>query len=173
MASVRTIEDGMTYNPDTGSHTVRDVAGHYIGSTTDPIVAENWYLYASACKSRGADPAPTRIDFLRRAGIMTSITSTPANALTPRREGKHAVPLIDRALAYARRDAYFAAAAMTSAELQAGVREYQAAVGPATGEALTQLRMIRTVIAMRRRSPRSRSRAAAEFRRARAARGMV
>jgi hypothetical protein len=104
---------------------------------------------------------------------MTSITSAPANALTPRRVGKHAVPLIDRALAYARRDAYFAAAAMTSAELQAGVREYQAAVGPATGEALTQLRMIRTVIAMRRRSTRSRSRAAAEFRRARAARGMV
>jgi hypothetical protein len=80
-------------------------------------------------------------------------------------------PLIDRAIASARRDAYRAAAGMTSRELKAGVQAYRDAVpGPVTGEALVQLRMIRTVVSQRVRSTRSRSRAALEFQRSRAGR---
>lgn len=80
-------------------------------------------------------------------------------------------PLIDRAIAHARRDAYRAAAAMTTRELLACEPAYRAAVpGPVTGEALTQLRLVRTVIAHRARSARSRSRAAAQHRSARAER---
>lgn len=74
-------------------------------------------------------------------------------------------PLIDRAIAHARREAYYAASAMTTAELLACEPAYRAAVpGPVTGEALTQLRMARTVIAQRTRSTRSRSRAAEQHR---------
>jgi hypothetical protein len=50
----------MSYNPDTGTYTVHDVAGHYIGSTTQPDVAENWWRFASGCKSRGRDATPAR-----------------------------------------------------------------------------------------------------------------
>lgn len=72
-------------------------------------------------------------------------------------------PLIDRAIAHARREAYRTAAGMTTAELRACEPAYRAQVpGPVTGEALTQLRMVRTIIAHRTRSPRSR--AAAQFR---------
>jgi hypothetical protein len=78
------------------------------------------------------------------------------------------VPVIDRAIAHARREAWRAASGMTTAELRAGVREYRMTVGLPTGEALTQLRMVRTVIAQRVRSTRSRSRAAAQTRQARA-----
>jgi hypothetical protein len=64
---------------------------------------------------------------------------------------KTRAPLIDRAIASARRDAYRAAAGMTTPDLTAGVRGYYAATGdfPATGEARTQLRMIRTIIRWR------------------------
>jgi hypothetical protein len=80
-------------------------------------------------------------------------------------------PLIDRAIASARRDAYRAAAGMTTRELKTGVHAYQEAVpGPVTGEALVQLRMVRTIVAQRVRSTRSRSRAALEFQRSRAGR---
>jgi hypothetical protein len=80
-------------------------------------------------------------------------------------------PLIDRAIAHARREAYRAAAGMTTAELHACEPAYRSAVpGPVAGEALTQLRMVRTVIAHRARSVRSRSRAAVQFRTARAGR---
>lgn len=60
MSAVRTVKPGMVYNPDTGSYTVHDVAGHYIGATTQPDVAENWWLYASGCKSRGTGATPAR-----------------------------------------------------------------------------------------------------------------
>ena len=40
----REIRPGMTYNPDTGSYTVRDAAGAYVGSTTQSDVAEQWRL---------------------------------------------------------------------------------------------------------------------------------
>lgn len=80
-------------------------------------------------------------------------------------------PLVDRAIAHARRGAYYAAAGMTTAELRACEPAYRAAVpGPVAGEALTQLRMVRTILAHRVRSTRSRSRAAVQFRSARAER---
>lgn len=60
MTAVREVKEGMTYNPDTGSYTVRDVAGSYIGGTTQPDVAEHWHAYASGCGSRGRDDATTR-----------------------------------------------------------------------------------------------------------------
>jgi hypothetical protein len=60
MAAVRIIKEGMTYNPDTGSYTVLDVAGHYVGSTDQADIAEDWHLFASGSKSRGMDPTPTR-----------------------------------------------------------------------------------------------------------------
>lgn len=70
-------------------------------------------------------------------------------------------PLIDRAIAHARRSAYFTAASMTTAELRACEPAYRAAVpGPVTGEARTQLRMVRTIVRHRIASPRSRSLAA-------------
>jgi hypothetical protein len=62
MAAVRTIKEGMTYNPDTGNYSVRDVAGNFIGDTTQPEVAEHWHMYASGCKSRGNDATPARIE---------------------------------------------------------------------------------------------------------------
>lgn len=62
MTAVRSIKEGMTYNPDTGSYTVHDVAGHYIGSTDQADIAENWHLFASGSKSRGMDPTPTRAE---------------------------------------------------------------------------------------------------------------
>jgi hypothetical protein len=80
-------------------------------------------------------------------------------------------PVIDRALAHYRRSAYRAAAGMTTSELRACEPAYRAQVaGPVTGEALVQLRMIRTIVAQRVRSTRSRSRAALEFQRSRAGR---
>jgi hypothetical protein len=63
-----------------------------------------------------------------------------------------------RALACARREAYRAASAMTTADLYASVRRYRAEVpGPVTGEALAQLRMVSTVIAHRGRPLANRS----------------
>lgn len=73
---------------------------------------------------------------------------------------------IDRAIASARRDAYRAAVGMTTTEMLAAERDYRVQVpGPVTGEALVQLRMMRAIQAQRVRSTRSRTRAAAEFRR--------
>jgi hypothetical protein len=43
MAAVRTIKEGMTYNPDTGNYHVRDAAGNFTGDTTDRDVAERWH----------------------------------------------------------------------------------------------------------------------------------
>lgn len=58
-----------------------------------------------------------------------------------------------KAVAHARREAYNTARGMTTAELYACEPAYRAAVpGPVTGEALTQLRMVRTIIRQRRRS---------------------
>ena len=63
-----------------------------------------------------------------------------------------------RALAHARREAYQAAAAMTTANLYASVRRYRAEVpGPVAGEALAQLRMVSTMFEHRRRSLATRS----------------
>jgi hypothetical protein len=60
-------------------------------------------------------------------------------------------PLIDRAVAHARREAYYAAAAMTTAELRACKPAYLAATGVSevTGEALTQLRTVSSELARR------------------------
>jgi hypothetical protein len=77
-------------------------------------------------------------------------------------------PVIDRAIAHYRRECWRAAARMTTSELRACEPAYRAQVpGPVTGEALVQLRMIRTIVAQRVRSTRSRSRAALEFQRSR------
>jgi len=43
MAAVRTIKEGMTYNPDTGNYHVRDAVGNFTGDTTDRDVAERWH----------------------------------------------------------------------------------------------------------------------------------
>jgi hypothetical protein len=73
-----------------------------------------------------------------------------------------------KAVAYARREAYRAAASMTTPELAKLGPAYRAEVpGPVTGEALTQLRMVETIVKQRTRSPRSRSRAARQHRDAR------
>jgi hypothetical protein len=82
------------------------------------------------------------------------------------------IQVIDRAIAHARREAYRAAAGMTTAELRACEPAYRAATGVTeiTGEALTQLRMVRTIVAHRARSTRSRARAAAQFRASRGGR---
>ena len=80
--------------------------------------------------------------------------------------------LVGKALAHARREAYYTAAGMTQYDLRNCEPSYRAAMpGPVTGEALTQLRMVRTILAQRTRSTRSRSRAAAQFRAARARTG--
>jgi hypothetical protein len=80
-------------------------------------------------------------------------------------------PVIDRAIANYRRECWRAACGMTTSELRACEPAYRAQVaGPVTGEALVQLRMIRTVVSQRVRSTRSRSRAALEFQRSRAGR---
>jgi hypothetical protein len=73
-------------------------------------------------------------------------------------------------LASARREAYHAAAAMTTAELRACATDYAVSYGRATGEALTQLRMVKTIIRHRARSPRGRTRAGGQRDSARAAR---
>jgi uncharacterized protein len=57
-----------------------------------------------------------------------------------------------KGLAHARREAYAAAASMTTAELRKCATDYAVNYGRATGEALTQLRMIRTIIVQRTRS---------------------
>lgn len=80
-------------------------------------------------------------------------------------EHERSYRLACKAVAHARRDAYRTAVGMTTAELRACEPDYRAQVpGPVTGEALTQLRMVRTILAHRVRSPRSRSRAAGQFR---------
>ena len=61
-----------------------------------------------------------------------------------------------RALAHARREAYYQAAAMTTAQLRTCEPDYRRATGAGFdlgGEALVQLRMVRTVMAHRTRSP--------------------
>ena len=67
-----------------------------------------------------------------------------------------------KAVAFGRRQAYYVAAAMTTAELRAVAPAYRASLAGATAapEALTQLRMVETIVRHRTRSPRSRSRAA-------------
>jgi hypothetical protein len=80
-------------------------------------------------------------------------------------------PVIDRAIAHYRRECWRAASGMTTSELRACEPAYRAQVaGPVTGEALVQLRMIRTIVSQRVRSTRARSRAALEFQRTRAGR---
>jgi hypothetical protein len=68
-----------------------------------------------------------------------------------------------KAVAWARREAYYAAASMTTPELRKLAPAYRAEVpGPVAGEALAQLRMVKTVVKQRTRSPRSRARAASQ-----------
>jgi hypothetical protein len=74
-------------------------------------------------------------------------------------EHERSYRLACKALAHARGKAYATAAAMTTPELRACATDYAVNYGRATGEALTQLRMVRTIIAHRTRSTRSRSRA--------------
>jgi hypothetical protein len=75
-----------------------------------------------------------------------------------------------KALASARREAFRAASGMSTAELRMCEPDYRRATGAGFdlgGEALTQLRMIRTILRHRTRSTRSRSRAAQQYRAAR------
>jgi hypothetical protein len=68
MSAVHKLQEGLTYNPDTGNYHVHDVAGAFIGDTTQRTVAYTWWLYASGCGSRGASATPTR----RALGIKVS-----------------------------------------------------------------------------------------------------
>lgn len=86
-------------------------------------------------------------------------------------EHERSYRLACKAVAYARREAYYTATAMTTADLRKCASEYVAEFGRPTDEALTQLRMVRTIIRLRTCSPRTRHRMAQQFNRARARMG--
>jgi uroporphyrinogen-III synthase len=65
-------------------------------------------------------------------------------------EHERSYRLACKAVAHARRETYRVASAATTPQLRAWERAYRAAApGPVTGEALTQLRMMRTIVARR------------------------
>jgi hypothetical protein len=66
----------MTYNPDTGNYSVRDIAGNFIGDTAQREVAETWWRYASGSKSRGMHATPARC----QAGAVPGTAFNPVPA---------------------------------------------------------------------------------------------